>query len=357
MSVRLKPLKEQVIVITGASSGIGLATAQLAAHRGAKLVLCSRNKNELDRICAELNRNGKKAIAVECDVAEPDAVQRVADRAVEEFGGFDTWVNNAGVSIYGKLTEVPLEEKRRLFDVNFWGIVHGCRSAVRHLRSRGGAIINLGSVVSDRSIPIQGIYSASKHAIKAYTDALRMELETEGLPISVTLVKPASIDTPFTEHAVNHMEHHPRLPPPVYKPEVVAHAILEAAASPKRDVYVGGLSRFESIMDAVLPRIADLLMEKAFSESAQSSPQKDHIPQEPSLFEAPEHEGRVRGHHSGRVMNRSLYTSASFHPGTAALIATGLGLATAAGIRYYQSQSRRDISVSGEWSRSRQTTH
>ena len=178
-----KSLKDQVIVITGASSGIGLATAREAARRGAKVVLASRNAEELRQITDEIRAAGGSAISVAADVAEPDAVERIGESAAREFGGVDTWVNNAGVSIYGKLTDIPLADKRRLFDVNFWGVVNGCRTAVRLMRDHGGTIINVGSEVSDRAIPLQGIYSASKHAVKGYTDALRMELEHEELPI------------------------------------------------------------------------------------------------------------------------------------------------------------------------------
>src|SRR5439155_11761348 len=106
---------------------------------------------------------------------DPAAVQEIADCAIEEFGSFDTWVNNAGISIYGKTTDVPLDDKRRLFDVNFWGVVHGCRAAVPHLRRRGGSIINIGSIVSDRAVPLQGAYSASKHAVNGYSDSLWCE--------------------------------------------------------------------------------------------------------------------------------------------------------------------------------------
>lgn len=350
MGVKLKPLKEQVIVITGASSGIGLATARRAAQKGARLVLCSRNFHDLTQICDDLNSQKQTpiAIAVECDVADPEAVERVAERAESEFGRIDTWVNNAGVSIYGKLTEVPMVEKRRLFDVNFWGVVHGCRSAIRRMKSRGGAIINVGSIVSDRAFPMQGIYSASKHAVKGYTDSLRMEIEGSGLPISITLVKPGSIDTPFTEHAVNHMQHHPNMPGPVYAPEVVADAILNAAEHPRRDVYVGGSTKLLSFLETLVPRLADLFMERSMMESAQSSATKSQVPQEPALFDVPGKEGRERGDHVGRVRRRSVYTSVRIHPGAATLVATGLGLMAAAGIGYLQNRrSQQSIPMAG----------
>src|SRR5918993_909993 len=196
MRLMLKPLDEQVIVITGASSGIGLVTAKAAAERGARVVLAARNERALRRAVEEIEADGGDAVYVVADVAEADDVEKIAKVAVREYGRVDTWVNNASTSIYGRVWEVPLEDKRRLFDVNFWGVVHGCRVALPHLKQRGGTIVNVGSVVSDRAVPLLGIYSASKHAVKGYTDALRMELEEDGAPIYVSLVKPASINTP-----------------------------------------------------------------------------------------------------------------------------------------------------------------
>src|SRR5688572_3903559 len=136
MSVHLKKLDEQVMVITGASSGIGLCTARLAAKQGVKVVLASRNEDELKEVARNIKEQGGQAAYCVADVARPDEVAKIAEVAQREFGGFDTWVNNAGVSIYGRLTETPLEEKRRLFDVNFWGVIHGCKVAVDHLRTR-----------------------------------------------------------------------------------------------------------------------------------------------------------------------------------------------------------------------------
>jgi NAD(P)-dependent dehydrogenase (short-subunit alcohol dehydrogenase family) len=151
-------------------------------------------------------------------VGKEEDVHRLCQTAIRRFGQFDTWVNNAGTSIFGRLTEVPHEDSRRLFEMNFWGLVYGSLEAIKHFgeRKQAGALINVGSVLSDRAIPIQGMYCATKHAVKAFTDALRMELEAEGAPISVTLVKPSSIDTPFPKRAKNWMDQEPTLPPPIY---------------------------------------------------------------------------------------------------------------------------------------------
>src|ERR687884_580384 len=234
MDVKLKRLSEQVLVITGASSGIGLVTAREAARRGAKLVLAARAEDALRQLCEEINSAGGEAVYVVADVGREEDVRRVAEQALARFGRVDTWVNNAGVSIYGRILDTPFEDMRRLYETNFWGVVYGSVVAAEVLRQRGGALINVGSVVSDRAIPVQGVYSSSKHAVKGFTDALRMELEAEGAPVSVTLIKPGAIDTPYPEHAKNYMEREPALPPPVYAPEVVAEAILYCAENPER---------------------------------------------------------------------------------------------------------------------------
>ena len=261
MSVQLRKINEQVMVITGATSGIGLTTARMAAEQCAKLVLAARSADALDQLASELRRTGTQVATVVADVGKPADVERIGHAAMERFGRIDTWVNNAGISIFGRNEEVALEDMQRLFDTNYWGVVHGSLEAVKHMKSRGGgAIINLGSELSDHSIPLQGIYAASKHAVKAFTDSLRMELEKDKAPISLTLVKPAAIDTPFTAHAKNYMEHEPDLPPPIYAPELVARTILHAAETPERDLFVGGRAKLMSVMGAVLPRPLDGLM-------------------------------------------------------------------------------------------------
>jgi short-subunit dehydrogenase len=325
--LKLKPLKEQIIVITGATSGIGLATAREAAKRGAKLVLSARNEEDLARIAGEIVAEGGYAVYVGADVADPHAVEKIKDVAVAKFGGFDTWINNAGTSIYGKLHDVDLIEARRLFDVNFWGVVHGSKTALALLRERGGALINIGSVLSERSIPLQGMYSATKHAVKGYTDALRMEVEMENLPVSVTLVKPAAVDTPYTEHARNHLDVAPQNPPPVYAPELVADVILYCAEHPRRDVIVGGGGKMMSLLEKLAPRVTDKVMEKTMDKAQRT---KRPPRQEDSLFMAPLFEGDVRGNYEGRVVRHSLYTKLALNPMLGA-VAMGLGVALAVG--------------------------
>src|SRR5438270_6976575 len=327
MEVKLKKLEDQVVVITGASSGIGLVTARKAAERGAKLVVAARAEDSLRRLVEEINSRGGEAVYVVADVGREEDVRRIAETAAGRFGGFDTWVNNAGVSIYGRLSDTPVEDMRRMFDTNFWGVVYGSLVAAASLRRRGGALINVGSTLSDRAIPIQGAYSASKHAVKAFTDALRMELEAEGAPVSVTLVKPGTIDTPYRKHAKNLLEKEPALPPPDYAPEAVADDILHCAETPVRDVYVGGSAKALSLAEKYAPRLTDKAME-TFMFDAQQKDESAHARAD-GLYRA-SGELRERSGDPGLVLESSLYTKASLHPVLTGALVVGAGLAAAA---------------------------
>ena len=325
--MQLLPLNEQVIVITGASSGIGLVTAKDAARKGAVVVLAARNEHDLATAVNDIRREGGRAIHVTADVADPEQVDAIADAAIREFGRIDTWVNNAAVSMYGRVTELTLEDMRRQMDVNYWGQVHGSRTAVRHLRSRGGALINVGSALSDRAIPLQANYCAAKHALKAFTDALRMELEEEGVPISVTLVKPASIDTPFFEKARTYLGVEPQPVPPVYAPEVVSEVILAAAQRPIRELIAGG-SGAKLSAARFAPRLADLYMERWTFDSQHTAIPANGRPD--NLYAPVAEDGGERGRTwSGRTRQTSVYTRAFLHPAAAAAACAGLTLCLA----------------------------
>jgi NAD(P)-dependent dehydrogenase (short-subunit alcohol dehydrogenase family) len=315
------------MVITGASSGIGLVTARMAAREGAKLVLAARSDDELQKLATEIRDSGGEAIHVVADVGNPEDVRRIAATARERFGGFDTWVNNAGVSIYGRMEEVDIEDHRRLFETNFWGTVYGSLTAAEHLRKRGGALINIGSTLSDRALPIQGMYSASKHAVKGFTDALRMELEEEGAPISVTLIKPGAINTPYKDHAKNYLPTEPQNPPPVYAPEVVAELILHCAQHPVRDAFAGGGGKATSLSGTVAPRLTDKVMEWTMVSGQHGD--EPARPIEQNSLRKPSHDLRERGNYDGHVAESSLYTKASLHPVITGAIAAGVGLALA----------------------------
>lgn len=258
MSIQLKPLNQQVMVITGASSGIGLATAEAAAKKGVKLVLASRSDQTLKSLADRISREGGEAIAVHCDVADQEEVNNLAQAAVDRFGRIDTWVNNAGLGMHGRLDEVETTDSRRLFDVNFWGVVYGSLAALPHLKASGGALINVGSEVSEASAPLLGMYVASKHAVKGFTDSLRIEIEkVDQAPISITLIQPTAVDTPFPEHSRNYMAQEPKLPPPMIEPQLVANAILKAATKPTRSKKVGLKAVINTTVATLLPSVAD----------------------------------------------------------------------------------------------------
>lgn len=329
---RPKRLKDQVIVITGGSSGIGLATARMAARRGARVVLVARNHDDLRDVTNEIIGNGGQALAVVADVADPAAVEHIGEKTLMEFGTIDTWINNAGLSIYGKLADIPLEDQRKLFDINFWGVVHGCRTAVRLMKDRGGVLINIGSEVSDVAIPLQGIYSASKHAVKGYTDALRMELEHDRIPIAVTLVKPSAINTPFPEHARSYLEDGvPALPSPLYAPEVVADAILRCAERPVRDIIVGATGRIQVAMGNLAPRVADKYMQRSMFKQQKTCDRSQ--PREGNL-DRPQRDGRALGVQQSYTMKSSAYTRVALSPVMKMLPFAAAGIAILAARNY-----------------------
>jgi short-subunit dehydrogenase len=263
MSVQLKPLKDQVIVVTGASSGIGLATALSAARQGARVVLAARTEEALREATAQINAAGGEAVYVVADVADRAQVQAVAASAIGRFGRVDTWVNDAGVSIYGKLEEVRDEDSRRLFETNFWGVVYGSLVALPLLKQSGGALINVGSEVSEAVVPLQGMYSASKHAVKGFTDALRVEVEeVDKADVAITLIQPTAVDTPFPQRARNYMPREPKLPTPQIDPQQVADAILEAATKHQRDVKVGLGAVLNTAVAKIAPGLGDVMAAK-----------------------------------------------------------------------------------------------
>lgn len=312
MSVSLKPIDQQVIVITGASSGIGLAAAYQAARKGAKLALVARNGEALEHVAGDLAHITPDVMWIEADVSRMDDVERVADAVIARFGGFDSWVNNAGVPLFGMIEDIPISDQRQLFEVNFWGVVYGSLVALRHLRERGGAIVNVGSILSDRAILLQGTYSASKHAVKAFTDALRMEIQYDGLPVSVSLVKPSAMNSLYGEHARSYLRLYPTLPPPVYDPVLSAQAIIHCCTKPCRHITVGFHGYMMARMGEWFPRLVDKLMIKT-QVKGQQTEMAGPPDRMDNLYE-PRADGAIHGARPVRMHRQSWFTLAQMHP-------------------------------------------
>lgn len=231
----------KVVVITGASSGIGRATAQELARRGATLVLAARSDESLDEAVRECQELGGRALAIPTEVSNERDVEALAQRAIEAFGGIDVWINNAGVYLAGRFEDVPSQDFRRVIETNLFGVVNGTRAVWSHFKQRRrGTLINLASVASDAAMPFTSAYSASKAAIRTFSDCLRMELHLDkGHDIKVCTVMPAAIDTPLFQHAGDYEGREVRPPSPVYPVEEAATTIADLVEKPQREVTVG----------------------------------------------------------------------------------------------------------------------
>jgi NAD(P)-dependent dehydrogenase (short-subunit alcohol dehydrogenase family) len=304
-----KPVSDQVVVVVGASSGIGRASALEFARRGAKVVVAARGVRALETLVDEITTAGGEALAVPTDVADPPLVHRLAAAAEERFGRIDTWVNVAAVAVWGRVEDITDEEFDRVMRVNFLGQVYGTRAALPALRrAGGGVIIGVSSVEGVRAVPLHAPYTASKWALRGFYDALRIELAQEDAPIAVTTILPASIDTPFFEHSRSRLGALPKPPPPVYAPELVAEAIVHAAEHPTREVPVGGAAVGFVAGQRVSPALTDALM--SIRRIGRGTLESDRPDDGVDNVDAPIDEpGRVHGSHPGTVLRRSTFTT------------------------------------------------
>lgn len=324
-----KALHEQVVVITGASSGIGRATALEFARAKASLVLASRNESALNEVATECQKLGSQTLVVPTDVSQRDEVERLADRAIERFGRIDTWVNNAGVTEYGYVADMPVEDIERIMQVNFMSQVYGIKAALPYLTGQKEAtIINVASGLGERAVPLQAAYCASKHAVKGFTEALRMELQYKHPGVRVTLVLPSSINTPLFGQAKSRMGVKARPVPIVYEPELVAKGIVTAAQKPVRDLVIGEAGKVLLWGQKFAPGLLDWLMVQ--NGTIFKLQQTDQPPEPTDNLYAPlTRPGKVRGEWGKETAPVSPFTTAlEFHPFRKRALGLGLLIAT-----------------------------
>jgi short-subunit dehydrogenase len=281
-------LADAVVVITGASSGIGRATALAFAREGAAVIAAARRREPLDSLVAECQALGASAVAVPTDVTDERAVRNLARVPLETFGQLDVWVNNAGVGALGEFEALPPDVFRRIVDVDFFGYVHGARAAIAQFRAQGeGVIVNVASMVGKMAMPYYTPYVAAKFAVVGFSEALRQELLDTG--IRVVTILPAAIDTPFFQHSANYTGRALKPPRPVYDPRDVARAIVDAARAPERERFVGGAARAMHLLHTVAPAL--------YERAARFLTDHDHFrdvptPPTPGAAFAPMAEGR-----------------------------------------------------------------
>ena len=259
--MQLKPINQQVVAVVGASSGIGRESALQFAKRGAKLVVSARSESKLASLVDEIRRFGGEATAVVADVSVFEQVKAIADRTVEVYGRLDTWVHVPAVGIFATFDNTTPEEFKRVIDVSLMGQVYSAMAALPHLKREGrGALIHISSMEGVRSLPYQSAYSAAKHGIEGFIEAMRLELQHANIPVSVTSVKPAVINTPFWNNGLTKLGVKPAGIPPYYDPRLVADAILYVAEHPTRDYFVGDSARVLAALQRLSPQLADSLL-------------------------------------------------------------------------------------------------
>lgn len=326
--IRLKKLNDQAVVIVGANSGIGRAAALRFAEYGAQLILSGRSQEALDQLADELRASGAEVTPIAADVTDYAQMKRLADQAYQTYGRIDTWVHAAAVAVYSRFEDTNPEEFKQVIDTNLTGEAYGAMAALPYLKEQGGALILIGSAESRRALPYHSAYAASKHGITGFADALRLELEEENAPVSVTVVMPSSINTPFFSKARTRLGVKPAPVPPVYEPEAAAEIIHFAAEHPVRELFVGGAGKALGITQRLSPRLADNVTLQFGKLQFGDQQKSEHAPN--NLFAHIDGYDRVHGTYGDQARRLSLYNRLQIKP----WLRFALGTTVLAGVAY-----------------------
>ncbi|MEU3501894.1 SDR family oxidoreductase [Streptomyces hundungensis] len=321
----------ETVVITGASAGIGRATARLFAERGDRVVLLARGEAGLDAAAAEVEELGGRALALPVDVADPDQVEKAAEVAEATFGPIDVWVNVAFTSVFAPFAEISADEFRRVTDVSYLGFVHGTQTALTRMLPRDrGTIVQVGSALGERSIPLQSAYCGAKHAVNGFTSSVRTELLHNKSHVRITVVQMPAVNTPQFSWVRSRLSGHPQPVPPIYQPEVAARAVLFAADHPRRKQYYVGASTVATVW---ANRFVPALLDRYLARTGYGSQQREDLAPESSrgnlwqpLDRAPEDDHGAHGIFDEQAHARSYQAMTAHHP----VLATGAALSALA---------------------------
>ena len=319
--------KRKVVVVTGASAGVGRAVVRAFAERGADLGLIARGRDGLQGAAREVENCGGRALVLPLDVSQADEVEAAADRVERELGEIDVWVNDAMVSVFSPFAEMTAEEFRRVTEVSYLGFVYGTMAALRRMRPRNrGAIVQVGSALAYRGIPLQSAYCGAKHAIQGFTESLRCELLHEGSRVHITMVQMPALNTPQFGWVKSRLPRQPQPVPPIYQPELAAKAIVFAAEHRRREVYVGGSTATVIAGNKLLPGLGDRYLARSGIESQMTDEPAE--PNRPNNLWAPlPGDHGAHGGFDDRAHTRSWQLEATMHRGWLALAGlAGIGL-------------------------------
>jgi NAD(P)-dependent dehydrogenase (short-subunit alcohol dehydrogenase family) len=331
--------KSQVVVVTGASAGVGRATVRELARGGARIGLLARGADGLAGAKLDVESLGGEALACPTDVADPDQVENAAAAVERAFGPIDVWVNNAMVSVFSPVLEMTSEEYRRVTEVTYLGVVHGTLAALRRMKPRDrGVIVQVGSALAYRSIPLQSAYCAAKHAVLGFTESLRTELLHDGSHVRLTVVHLPAVNTPQFDWVESRLPRRPQPVPPIYQPEVAARAICWAARHPRRELWVGLPTVAAIIGDKLAPGLLDrYLAMRGYNSQQTDEPADPTLPN--NLWHPLEGDFGAHGGFSDRAKPRSLQLWAATHKGLAAAGVLGMALGAWSGMRWLARRS------------------